>query len=389
MQAPNLESLRQGDVTMSAFDLSRRGLLSGGAGLAGLGAAAGPAVAAPARPAFDPRAYKSQAHGALTKVLVLATPHLSGTPDTFQASVLEPLMQRLQAFAPDFITIEALSGESVDSLWQFRAVYPDVANGYGAFSDVMAAAGRAGTGLSLGEAEAEARKLLQTWPANPTPEQRRRMAAVLASAGHGNSALVQWWSLDPAERKIADGVGRTLADRLNQQDASRNENVILAARLAVRLGHPRIYPVDDHAADDVVLPLAEDLDKFTDEPWFKAVTEDPAFMRLGRSSQALTTPEQALATYRMLNGPEAGRLDADMQWLNFINRASPHDVGRRRVAEWEARNLRQAAHIREVTALKPGGRVLVVIGSSHKPWLDHYLGMMMDIEIVDAKSVLG
>ena len=367
-------------------------MLTAWAGLAGAAAATTGATAAPtastaARP-FDPRAYKSQAHVRLTQVLVLGTPHLSGTPETFQPDVLEPLLQRLQAFAPDMITIEALSGESIDSLWQFRAIYPEVATDYGSFSDIAAAAGRSGTGLSLAEAEAEARKAMKTWPASPTPQQRRRMAAVFASAGDHNSALVQWWRLDAAERKAGDGVGRVLAERLNSLDKSRNENQLIAARLAVRLGHERLFPVDDHAADDVVLPLMQDLETFMSQPWLKAVTEDPAFARLSHASAALTSAGQVMDTYRMLNSPETGRIDADGQWLNFINRESPNNVGRSRVAEWEARNLRQAAHIREVTALKPGGRVLVVIGSSHKPWLDHYLGMMMDIEIVDAATVL-
>jgi hypothetical protein len=376
---------------MSVMKWNRRGLLGAGVGLTGAGAVgAGVAGAAPNQPgaAFDPRAYQSQVHGQRTRVMVLASPHVSGAPDTFDPAVLEPLLQRLQAFAPDFIAIEALSGESVDMLWRHRAVYPGVANTYGAFIDIMAAAGRAGTGLDLAEAEAEARRTLSAWPSGPTPAQRRRLAAVFASAGDPYSALVQWWRLEPAERKPADGLGRTLADKLNQQDRSRNENDVIGVRLAVRLGHERIHSIDDHAADDLVIPQGEDLEAFVSQPWFQAVIEDPAFKRLSQASQALTTPQQALATYQMLNAPETGRIDADGQWLTFINRASVNDVGRRKVAEWEARNLRQAAHIREVTALKPGARVLVIMGSSHKPWIDHYLGMMMDLEVVDATAVL-
>lgn len=376
---------------MADVDLNRRTMLAAGAGLVGAGAVARPAAAAPAAPAaraFDPRAYQSQVHGPRTRVMVLGSPHVSGAPDTFDPKVLEPLLQRLQAFAPDSICIEALSGESIDQLWRYRQIYPDVARDYGAYTDILAAAGRAGTGLGMAEAEAEARRLEATWPAEPTPAQRRRMAAVLASAGDPYSALVQWWRLDPSERKSGDSAGRTLADRLNQQERSRNENDVIGVRLAVRLGHERIFSIDDHAADDVVIPLIPDLEVFMGQPWLTAVREHPEFARLGQAAQALTTPEQALATYRLLNSPATGRLDADMQWLSFINRESPNDVGRRRVAEWEARNLRQAAHIREVTARKPGGRVLVVIGSSHKPWLDHYLGMMMDLEVVDAEAVL-
>ncbi len=72
----------------------------------------------------------------------------------------------------------------------------------------------------------------------------------------------------------------------------------------------------------------------------------------------------------------------------MIRRPSPHNVGRTRVAEWETRNLRQVANIREAIASRPGARVLVITGSAHKAWFDAYLGMMTDVEIVDARQVL-
>jgi hypothetical protein len=65
-----------------------------------------------------------------------------------------------------------------------------------------------------------------------------------------------------------------------------------------------------------------------------------------------------------------------------------NDAGRVRMAEWETRNLRQVAHIREAMADVPGRRVLVIVGSAHKPWFDAYLGMMVDVQVVDALKVL-
>jgi len=46
------------------------------------------------------------------------------------------------------------------------------------------------------------------------------------------------------------------------------------------------------------------------------------------------------------------------------------------------------ANIREVAANYPGGRILVIVGSAHKPWFDAYLRMMSDVEVVDAERVL-
>jgi hypothetical protein len=56
-------------------------------------------AAAQNRP-FDPREYQRQVVGEPTQILVLGTMHLSGTPETFDPAVLEPLLDRLAAFDP-------------------------------------------------------------------------------------------------------------------------------------------------------------------------------------------------------------------------------------------------------------------------------------------------
>jgi hypothetical protein len=91
--------------------------------------------------AFDPRSDHGQSNGHPTQVLVLATPHLSGTPEDWDAATLEPLLAKLEAYRPDAIAIEALPGRSISMLWQYRATYVDVAHVYAARNG----AGRAGT----------------------------------------------------------------------------------------------------------------------------------------------------------------------------------------------------------------------------------------------------
>lgn len=337
---------------------------------------------------FDPRAYQERVVGEPTQVLVLATPHLSGTPENFDPDILEPLLQRLAAFDPDIIAIEALSGESIDALWQYRAIYPEVATSYGGRVMALAALTRPTLGLDFAGAEAEVRRTLAAWPTAPTAADRRRLAALFIASGDPNSALVQWWRLPPNERRADDVVSAALIRELDAYAERRNENHLIGARLAVRLGLERIFPVDDHGSDDLLLTRGDDLEAFMNEPWLAGLLADPAFTPLREASSNLRSPRQALDTYRMLNGPAAGQTDADGQWLNMLNRPSPNDVGRTRVAEWETRNLRQVANIREVIAPRPGARVLVIVGSAHKPWFDAYLSMMTDVQVVDAAATL-
>jgi pheromone shutdown protein TraB len=47
-----------------------------------------------------------------------------------------------------------------------------------------------------------------------------------------------------------------------------------------------------------------------------------------------------------------------------------------------------ASNIREVMHERPGIRVLVVVGASHKGYLEAYLNQMHDARIVDAALLL-
>ncbi len=338
---------------------------------------------------FDPREYQARHVGQPTQILVIGTPHLSGTPDNFDPAVLEPLLARLQAYHPDAIAIEALPGRQIDQMWTWRESYPGAAQSYGGRSMALSGISRGLLGMDMPQADAEIRRVLADWPASPTPVQRRRLAALFAAAGEPSSAIVQWWKLDESERIGDDNVSRLLAEQLNTYStpSRRNENELIAARLAVRLGQERVYAMDDQS-DDVGPNFEADITAFTKEPWMTQLMADPSFTPLREASQHLTTPDEALATYRFVNSWRAGRTDANGQWLNMINRQSPNNVGRARVAAWETRNLRQIANIREVSARYPGGRILVIVGSAHKPWFDAYLSMMSDVEIVDAARVL-
>ena len=253
---------------------------------------------------------------------------------------------------------------------------------------IVAASGSAGTGMDMPQAEAEARRLLRALPAAPAAAQRRRLAALFATAADPYSALVQWWRLDPAERRAEDGIHPTLAAQLNEFEGRRNENHLIGSRLAARLGLERVFAIDVQD-DDVMTP--EQMEVFGREifePTGARMRAHPRFRPLMEATQLMGDAEQTLAAYRLANRPESGQLQADLEWLRMLDRPSTGNVGRIRAAGWEVRNLRMIANIRQAMAAHPGGRVLVIVGAGHKPWFEAYLGMMTDIRLVDAGALL-
>ncbi|RXZ32251.1 hypothetical protein EO081_10755 [Sphingomonas desiccabilis] len=322
--------------------------------------------------------------GAPNEVLVLGTAHLSGLPETFEPSMLAPLLDRLAAWRPTAIATEDLSGLQCDSLRRYPARYAETVPDY---CWDPAPAARA-TGLDVPAANAEAERLLGAWPTAPTPAQRRRLAATLLAAGERGSALVQWLRLPAPERHAGDGLSAELAKLLDAYRGRRNETGQIAAALAARLGLERLWSVDDHSADSASSAdpaernaAADAISRAWDNPATRARAAEDA-----RLMARLAAPGGVLALYRAMNAPEA----AMQVYRSDMGAAlvEPQGYGRGYVGYWETRNLRMVANIRDVLALHPGTRLLAIVGASHKGYYEAYLDQMHDVVLADAETVL-
>ena len=330
---------------------------------------------------FDPSVLKGPPAGPPNRVMVLATPHLSGMA-TLTPDALAPLIDRLARWQPQEIAIEALSGEQCANLRRYPDRYRDTVDSY--CWDPEPA--RAATGLDVPTATAAAAQLLADWPAAPQPAQRRHLAAVFLAGGEQMSALVQWLRLPVAERHVGDGLDAALVARLETLRAQHNETSWIAAPLAARLGLERVYAMDDHSAD---APVADEagFDAAIGKAW-----ANPATARRKATGQALEArlgePGGVVAMYRSYNAPTAPKLVFDSDFGAALADPSPQRFGRLYLGYWETRNLRMAANIREMLGFQPGTRALVIVGASHKGYLDAYLDQMHDVVIADTQEVL-
>lgn len=349
-------------------------------------AVAGLASAQDYRPDFHPDQLKGPPAGAPNTVLVLGTAHLSGLPETFDLSLLAPLMDKLAAWAPTAIATEDLSGLQCDSLRRYPQRYAETIESY--CSDPSAAG--AALGLDVPAANAEAERLLADWPAAPTAAQRRHLAAVFLAAGEPGSALVQWLRLPTQERRAGDGLTDDLAARMERIRVRRNETDQISAPLAARLGLERLWSVDDHSADSPDSP-----DPAVKKAYADAVTgawNNPYSRERRAESERLQAklnePGGVLALYRAYNEPRQSLLTYQSDFGAVLKEPSPQGFGRNYVGYWETRNLRMAANMRDVLGRYPGTRMLTIVGASHKPYYEAYLNMMHDVVLADPEAVL-
>ena len=349
-------------------------------------AGASSVVAQDYRPDFHPDQLKGPPAGALNEVLVLGTPHLSNLDDAFKPVMLTPLLERLAAWRPTAIATEDLSGLQCDSLRRYPSRYAETVEKYCGNT----AAANAAVGLDVPAANAEAERLLADWPAQPSPAQRRRLAAVLLAAGEYGSALVQWLRLEPQDRTAQDGLNDALVRALNRVKDEQNETYLIAAPLAAQLGLERLWSVDDHSAD-----TPDGADPAEVEAYGAAIMgawDNPASHARRATDErlraAMAQPDGVLQMYRTYNAPDQPALAYQSDFGAALKEPSPQGFGRRYVGFWETRNLRMVANMRDVLGRYPGTRMLTIVGAAHKGYYEAYLDQMHDVRLVDPEPIL-
>ncbi|MCK4932753.1 MAG: hypothetical protein KAT01_11335 [Candidatus Aminicenantes bacterium] len=81
---------------------------------------------------------------------------------------------------------------------------------------------------------------------------------------------------------------------------------------------------------------------------------------------------------------KAARATLDMDWFEA---KLPDRLAQTRVAFWDVRNFGIAANIRRALALNPGKKILVIIGATHKIFLDALFRECMDVKVVQLDEV--
>jgi hypothetical protein len=317
--------------------------------------------------------------GPRAQVLVLGTVHLREMSKDFHPASLQGLLDRLATFKPDIITIEALSGEQCD----LAARHPAKSGILGRC--VATEAAQAATGLDVPAAIVEVDKTLKAWPAQPTPAQRRHLAALFLAANDRYSAYVQWLQLPALERHTGDSLDATLVGMLGQMGTRSDEASQIAAPLAVRLGLQRVYAVDDHTGDNIDVTDEKGFGRALKAAWAAGGGE---LNELEKRKNVLSQAADLLPLYRFINASEYQRVLAEINVSALLRAKSPEGYPQMFVAGWEIRNLRMIANIHETFRERPGARILSIVGASHKPWFDHWLGQLAGVDIVDVEGVL-
>jgi hypothetical protein len=310
-----------------------------------------------------------------TEVLVLATPHTAGIPHLGPGH-FSGLLAVLDEWGPDAIALERLSAKEIFALGEDPEMKPVIEQFVGAAGRLAA---EAQGELGLSAARASRRMLNWDDPSSGLdPATRTERVLTALAAYEVETALLYWNASDDLE-----GLSSSITTFLHRAAASTNERVALGVTLAAREGHPRLWSVDSHQDKDLLMPLVEDLTAGLEAAGDAASvrTMSPYDVEPEVTKRAIEAGD-LWPLYAFLNSRQYAVDDVRGQFDLFNRIDFPNDAGRSREAAWDERNYRIAANIRRVTARHPGGRVLVIIGAGHKPFLDELLLTSLDVRVV-------
>ncbi|MCE5233889.1 MAG: DUF5694 domain-containing protein [Mizugakiibacter sp.] len=327
------------------------------------------------------------AWGRAAEAMIVGTPHLGQLRPAPSAEQRQLVIDRLAKFAPTLVCVEAMPGDRVKPFVADPGRYGEL---LGTFAmDAVRLAPEQQVRWSVdADAALRAARELERRPGELDLPARGRLIGLQLAGYEPWSALLNWSYLNDAQQAEAgEGLGRQAVERLRTLSASANEIVSLAIPLARRQGHRRLCMVDSFADELAVQPLEEDL---------LPILQDAA---VARGIEAFNARQAAhwhadrndglSVLMRWVNSDEFAVLDRRAQWDVFDGAAIAHDAGKRRLALWHARNADIAAYLYRALASDEGARTVLLIGASHRPFIERALRAQPWIEVRPAAERLA
>jgi hypothetical protein len=319
-----------------------------------------------------------------TKVLVLGTAHLSQI-EGFESSMLNPIIKTLNTRKFDVVCIEKMPGQLLYDIKSRndKAFDGVIKGGWGKAYLMIADTVQKTQKLSHNEAAANIGRLLKK--PNLSDKDRKLLFYSLLATTDIPSAVLQYQYLKGKKDLFVNDFDKFLQETIEKKSNSPNEFYTLALPLAF-LGKQNIIEAIDNFQDEALLlkyypNFISDLQSKAEE--LSMVSKLPVYQKTASLTEEGIKEKDLSKLYSFLNSEEYMKADYDAQWKIWLKTNLDSGSDRARLSLWEMRNLQITANILDVASRHPGQRIIVIIGSSHKGFLQKYLQQIEDIELLE------
>ena len=315
-----------------------------------------------------------------TEILVLGTPHLFEI-ENFQNEMLNGVKEKLKTYNFDVICIEKMPGQL---LYDITSRNDSAFDGLSRMKKHIQLADSVQS--MIGKTFLESKKSISDLllKNNLSFDDRKELYHDFIATTNIPSAALQYNYLIKNKDLSSKELGLQLTDFIKNELASSNEYFSLAVPLAMEEGINIIEPIDNFQDVFLLNKYYPSFEKdFENHPEIiDSVMSAPIFMKSNRIKEKAIENKDLSELYAFVNGEEYMKKDYDTQWRIWLQTNFTSNSDRARFSLWEMRNLQICANIMDVVARNPTERILVIIGSAHKSFLEKYLRQIEDIELL-------
>ena len=318
-----------------------------------------------------------------TKLLILGTAHLDQMKE-FEPVMLERLIYKLDSESFDAVCIENMPAELLyDIRSRNDSAFAQIISSFGGTRLLVADSVQKQLGISFMDAQENVCDLSEKESLSDMDQ--LLMIEYFLAAADPVSATLHYSRLKDKTSTSKSKLSQKIFDDLNSNLDQANEIYSLALKLADHQNLNKVEYIDDFQDEALLLKhFPGFIQDFTDnQEAFKDIGTLPVFVNGDKILRQCIAKKDLLDHYLYLNSEEYMEQDFEAQWEIWLTTNFPSGTDRARYYLWEMRNLQIAANIMKVCSFYPGKKVIVIIGSAHKSFIEKYLRQVSDLEIIN------
>ena len=318
-----------------------------------------------------------------TEVLILGTPHLNQLKG-FERSMLESTIAHLNEYEFDLIAVENMDGQLVSDLkMRNDPSYDEVVKTFANKELKLADSARAILGLTRVDAELKLHNYLNSFQSG-IEKNRLEIVELAVAAGEYPTAVLNSRYLNENDRRQSK-LATYFFDQLDKSAESNNEVYSIGAQLAQLKNHNRIACIDN-VQDEAMLFKYFDVfiaDYTQNQDKVKELMKIPFFKKDKDIQEEALAKRDFIDLYTFYNNEAFAKADYEAQWEIWFKTNFDSKTDLTRYYLWEMRNAQIAAKILKEIAFNPGERILVIIGASHRSFIENLLKDIPNVELLD------
>lgn len=319
-----------------------------------------------------------------TQILILGTPHLTQIKE-FEPAMLNNVISKLDSSSFDAVCIEKMPDMLLYDVYNRNdKTFNGVTGGrWGKAYLSLADTVQKVRSIKFLEAEDSITNILKR--ETLTPEERKELFYYYLASTDIPSAALQYQYLEVQHSLFQTEFDKYLIDQIQNEIKTNSEFYTLALPLAFHQKLNRIEAINDFQDEALLMKYHPEFGKDCQEhsEQLSSISSKPVYQKMMKLTKQSVIDNDLSDLYSFVNSEEYMAQDYNAQWKIWLETNFSSQSDRARFSLWQMRNLQIAANILNVVSQHAGEKIIVIIGSSHKGFLESYLSQIEDVELLD------